>query len=214
MFAGALLSATLASSAENVPHGSRFAIQLVLDCRVLYQMFPHPIFVKTIEELRTKTDSVEWSLLNEPLAKNARIAIARCSVCRWWPFLSAKQPPIEDFIRPAASRRDKSAEGIERRGDDIIRRGLKRVTVDRHYATPRRRSKAADNPTPHQAAGWRRASHLSISTRRPRLVAGGTKSSTRARIYEPRKRRVQAAGKFYSRRFSRLFYAGQVVGEA
>ncbi|KAI6180081.1 putative thioredoxin [Aphelenchoides besseyi] len=70
-----LLSSTLRACAHQVPKESVFAVQLVLDCRILHQMFPHTNFVEAVEILRSKIDPIEWNLLDGPLGKNARNAM-------------------------------------------------------------------------------------------------------------------------------------------
>ncbi|KAI6225355.1 putative thioredoxin [Aphelenchoides fujianensis] len=75
-----LLSSTLCACAAEVPSGSAFAVQLVLDCRILHQMFPHADFVRAVETLRSKIDPMEWNLLDGHLGRNARNAVKRCSM--------------------------------------------------------------------------------------------------------------------------------------
>ncbi|KAI6209091.1 putative thioredoxin [Aphelenchoides besseyi] len=75
-----LLSSTLRACAHQVPKESVFAVQLVLDCRILHQMFPHTNFVEAVEILRSKIDPIEWNLLDGPLGKNARNAVKRCAM--------------------------------------------------------------------------------------------------------------------------------------
>ncbi|KAI6238270.1 putative thioredoxin [Aphelenchoides fujianensis] len=75
-----LLSSTLCACAAEVPSGSAFAVQLVLDCRILHQMFPHADFVRAVETLCAKIDPMEWNLLDGHLGRNARNAVKRCSM--------------------------------------------------------------------------------------------------------------------------------------
>ncbi|KAI6204366.1 putative thioredoxin [Aphelenchoides besseyi] len=75
-----LLSSTLRACAHQVPKESVFAVQLVLDCRILHQMFPHTNFVEAVEILQSKIDPMEWNLLDGPLGKNARSAVKRCAM--------------------------------------------------------------------------------------------------------------------------------------
>jgi hypothetical protein len=70
--------------ANELQAGSPFAVQLILDARILHQMFPHTKFVEAVVEivglLQSKMDPFEWQILDQHLATNARQAVKRCSV--------------------------------------------------------------------------------------------------------------------------------------
>lgn len=55
-------------------------MQLILDARILHQMFPHTRFVEAVETLQSKMDPFECQILDSYLALNARIAVKRCTV--------------------------------------------------------------------------------------------------------------------------------------
>ena len=63
-----------------MPPNSAFATQLILDARILHQMFPYKGFVEAVELLQSKIDPFEWSILDQHLAANARNAVKRCTM--------------------------------------------------------------------------------------------------------------------------------------
>jgi hypothetical protein len=75
-----MLSTTVDKCVMELPSGSAFAVQLILDARILHQMFPHKGFVEAVELLQSKMDPFEWSILDKHLAQNARNFVKRCTV--------------------------------------------------------------------------------------------------------------------------------------
>ncbi|KAI6171503.1 Conserved oligomeric Golgi complex subunit 1 [Aphelenchoides bicaudatus] len=75
-----ILSTTIDKCANELPSGSAFAVQLILDARILHQMFPHRGFVEAIELLQSKMDPFEWSILDKQITQNARNVVKRCTM--------------------------------------------------------------------------------------------------------------------------------------
>uniref|UniRef100_A0A914RJD2 Uncharacterized protein n=1 Tax=Parascaris equorum TaxID=6256 RepID=A0A914RJD2_PAREQ len=69
------------SARENERIVSRMALQYVFDIRVLNAMFPAERLRSLITLLESHIDPFDVTLLASPIAKNARIAAQRYSVC-------------------------------------------------------------------------------------------------------------------------------------
>jgi len=58
--------------------------QLLFDCKALYQQFPDPRLLEAARQLEASLDPIELSVLQEPLARNARLFAARTAVSQKW----------------------------------------------------------------------------------------------------------------------------------
>ncbi|CAD5208644.1 unnamed protein product [Bursaphelenchus xylophilus] len=76
-----LISKLLKESAEAAPENTTLILtQLLFDSRTMAQMFPTKDFVHVVEVIKRKMDVVEWKLVDDPVAKNARTAVRRSAM--------------------------------------------------------------------------------------------------------------------------------------
>ncbi|CAD5205901.1 unnamed protein product [Bursaphelenchus okinawaensis] len=76
-----IISTLLKDSVNAVPeHTTLVLTQLLFDSRTMAQMFPTKRFVQVVEVIKNKMDVVDWKLVDEPVARNARAAVKRSAM--------------------------------------------------------------------------------------------------------------------------------------
>jgi hypothetical protein len=79
---GTILCQSLMECAERCAPIPVICTQLLLDCKALFQMFPDKQFLDAAQLIEAKLDPIELSVLQEPLARNAKLFAQRTSVIK------------------------------------------------------------------------------------------------------------------------------------